>query len=200
MKRWTGLVVLALVAIPLPLAAQDKDLESFHVEVTAAVWWLGATGQVQSGNTAVDLKSDLGIGNSKVNFLGKLVLKPARKHRVLFEVIPYRLEGDNTLARTIDFGGQAYMLQDRITSNAEINFVFGGYQYDAVSRSQWHFGVLFGAAYLNAKGAIRSATLNRQSSEEVTVPLPLVGAEFRGFPARESRLFNINGEIKGMAF
>jgi hypothetical protein len=73
------------------------------------------------------------------------------------------------------------------------------YQYDLVSRSQGHFGLQIGAAYVKATGAIRSLRSAQFATEEVTIPLPTVGAEFRVFPIPGSRRLSISGEARGLS-
>src|ERR1041385_6121140 len=91
----TGLLLSAAVA-----AAQDQDNEDFHVEVTAGAWIRGTSGTIQSGTAPVDLKSDLAIGQNEAQFYGRLVLKPARRHRLVVEGFPYSLSGTNQVTRT----------------------------------------------------------------------------------------------------
>ncbi|MCI0422964.1 MAG: hypothetical protein L0387_16310 [Acidobacteria bacterium] len=179
--------------------AWAEDYEEFHIEFSPQWWLVSTSGSARSGATAVDLESDLGIRNNKSHFVGKLVLKPARKHRVLFDVLPFRLNGGSALTRTIDYAGQTYNIREQVTSEAKINYLFGGYQYDAVSRERGHLGIQAGVGYLNAEGTIRSSTTGRSSTEDIDAPLPLVGVEFRGFPLAASNLLNFNGEIRGMS-
>jgi len=193
-------LVAVLVLIPAgAIAETDVDYEDFHVEFTASYWLLSTTGNIQSGSTSVGLEPDLGIRRNASHFLGKLVLKPARKHRLFFEMVPYRLGGSNVLSRTIEFGGETYNVQEAITSRAEINYLFGGYQYDVVRRRNGHFGILAGVGYMDANGTITGATAGT-ASEKIQVPVPLAGAEFRVFPLRASNRLNFNGEFKGMSF
>jgi hypothetical protein len=178
---------------------QTNGPEDFHVEFTAGLWLVNVSGQAQSGTTAIDLESDLGVEGNKAHFMGKITFKPGHRHRVLFEVVPYRVDGENNLTRTIEYAGTIYSLQDRVISRAELNYLFGGYQYDLVSRGRGHFGIQGGVGYLGATGTITSTTLGTSSSADIDVAFPFAGLEFRGFLLPNANLINLNGEFKAMS-
>jgi len=87
-------------------------------------------------------------------------------------------------------------VQATLRSSADLTYFYGGYQFDIVSQPRGHFGLQAGGAYLDATGAISSATTGISATRAQTIGLPLAGAEFRVWPAR---FFNIGGGVKGMA-
>jgi len=127
-------LLLALCCACSSSAFGRKDnYESFLIEFTPSYWLVNSSGKAQSGTDSVDLRSDLGVRKNTSEFLGKVTLKPFRKHRLVFEGAPFRFSGRNNLNRTFTFAGQTYVAQDQITFKAQINYLFGGYQYDVVS-------------------------------------------------------------------
>jgi hypothetical protein len=168
--------------------------------VTATVWPLTASGRLQSGDTPLDLESDLGVAGVKTHFLGKVIAKPSRRHRILFDGIAYRLSADTVLDRQIEYAGQTYNIRQPISSKADVTSLFGGYQFDFLSRELGHAGVQAGVAYFDATGTITATGGlvggNLTATESVTYPLPLIGGEFRGWI---NRWVNINGEVRGIA-
>jgi hypothetical protein len=192
--RVTVLVALVFVS---PLSAFADD---FHIEFTASYWPLSPSGTIRTSSTPVDLRSDLGIDGRKNQGMFRVVLKPGSKHRINFEVIPYRLSGANVINRTFELGGRTYPVQERISSEANVDYVFGGYQYDVVNNARGHAGLELGVAYFGATASVVGETSGLTSSEERKVPLPLAGGEFRVFPAPTANIVNINGEVKGMSF
>ena len=108
-------------------SGQSNDYEDFRVEVTSSFWLVSTSGEVQSGFTPVDLKSDLGARTGASHFVGKVHFKPARKHRIVFEVIPFRLAGENTLSRSFVFDDEPYNAGDRIVSVSKTDYLFLGY-------------------------------------------------------------------------
>jgi hypothetical protein len=194
--RWSP--ILALLTFTLPAAAQD-DFESFRVELTASAWLVTPSGTIQSGITPVDLRRDLQLDSSQPHFFGKLVVKPARRHRIMIEGIPYRLNGAATISRQIVFAGRTYNLQDFVTSKADIDYIAGAYQFDIVSRPQGHFGLLAGVGFVNATGTLTSRNFGFNGVEHQSFPFPQVGAEGRAFLLPHRTLLEVDGELKGMS-
>ena len=176
--------------------AAYAQTDDFRVEVTGYAWRTSIEGTVQSSGLPIALHADLNL-NDTWTFFGKLVLKPGRRHRINIEGSPYDFSGTSTLARTITFNGRTYSFQDTVASQASLTYVFGGYQFDLISRERGHFGLEAGGAYLDGTGTIRSTTTGASASRSQTVGLPLAGAEFRVYIV--PRRVNINGEVKGMA-
>src|SRR5262245_30889096 len=176
--------------------AQDNDHEAFTVEGTVAAWFLHPDGSVISNANRIDFRADLGISSHHTSPYIRAILKPSRKNRVVFETIPYRLSGNAQLMRSITFNGVTYTIQDRIASEANVNYFFGGYQRDVMSNSFGHAGFLGGIGYLDGDANVRSQTRGLQGTESAKLPFPLVGGEFRIFPEPRS-LFNLNAEVKG---
>ena len=181
----------AFLALLLPLCAQ----EDFRAEISASAWRTSVKGSLQAAGLPVDLRSDLAL-EDRTTFFGRLVLKPGQRHRIIVEGSPYSFEGTNTVSRTITFGGRTFTVQDTLRSNADLTYVYGGYQFDLVSSERGHFGLQAGGAYLNASGIITSGTTGVSGSHEEKIGLPLAGAEFRVWPLP---FINIAGGVKGMA-
>jgi hypothetical protein len=189
---------LAVLLLTLPAAAQE-DFEKFRVELTASAWLVSTSGTIQSGIVPVDLRRDLQIEQSQPHFFGKLVVKPARRHRLMVEGIPYRLNGAAAIARQIVFAGRTYNIQDFVTSMADIDYVAGAYQFDIVSGPQGHLGLLAGVGFVNATGSLVSRNFGFSGSEHQSFPFPQVGAEGRAYLLPHRNLLEIDGELKGMS-
>jgi hypothetical protein len=189
-------VRLFWLALSLVTVGCAQDPENFHVELTASGWQTSLDGEVQAGGLPVDLQRDLALEN-RWTFFGRLVLKPARKHRIVIEGAPYQFEGRNLLERTIVYAGRTYAIREDVASTAELTYVYAAYQYDFFSRRSGHLGIQAGAAYIDAAGEIRSITRGISGRDEERFPMPLVGIEGRAFIV--PRRVSVSGEIKGMA-
>ncbi|HXR78568.1 MAG TPA: hypothetical protein VN737_21495 [Bryobacteraceae bacterium] len=181
------------------LGASADDPEDFRIEVTGDAWILNTAGHIQSGSLPIDLKGDLGVEENKPTFLGRFVLKPARRHRIILEGTPYTLDGRNQIVRSIVYNGQTFNVSDTVVSKASLDYLFAGYQYDVISNPRGHLGFEVGGAYLSADGSLHGLASGVTASKSQTIGLPLVGTEFRVFPVPASHLFELNGEVKGMA-
>jgi hypothetical protein len=127
----------------------------------------------------------------------RATFKPSRKNRIVFETVPYRLEGNQPLTRSFTFSNVTYTVQDRIASRADVNYFFGGYQRDFFSNNLGHGGFLAGVAYLDGDADVRSETRGLSGTESAKVPFPLIGGDFRVFPAPRAPI-KINAEVKGL--
>lgn len=198
-RVFTAIACLALLGNVASLRAADhSDPEDFHIELTGAVWILNPRGSIQAGTTPIDLRGDVGIEKDRPTFVGKLVVKPGRKHRIIVEGTPYELEGDQQLTRTIRYEGQTFTVTDRVRSRATLGYVFGVYQYDFLSRRAGHLGIQIGGAYLDATGRLEAVQSGVTASKSQKVGIPLIGAEFRVSPIPHHSIFEINGEVRGV--
>jgi hypothetical protein len=177
----------------------SDDSESFHVEITGSAWLVDSGGTIQAGGSPVDLVSDLGAQQQQPAFYGRLVIKPGRRHRIVVEGMPLRLNGYNIVSRTITYQGQTFDVNDTVRSTADLNYAFAGYQYDLLSSSRGHFGLSAGAAYLSATGTVMEVAGGTTATKTEAVGLPLAGAEGRVFPLPHSQILQIEAGVRGMA-
>ena len=180
-------------------AASGTNPEDFKIELTGAAWLVDSSGTIQSSGTPVDLVTDLGAEQQQPTFFGRLVIKPGRKHRIVIEGTPFRINGLNTVNRTIVYRGQTFNIDDTLRSSADLNYFFAGYQYDLVSGPMGHLGLSVGGAYLGATGSITSVTAATTASKTETIGLPLAGAEGRLFPLPGHKILTVEGSVRGMA-
>jgi hypothetical protein len=163
-------------------------------------WLVNSSGAIQATGSPINLVADLGVYQQQPTFYGKLVFKPGRKHRIVVEGTPFRLQGENTVDRTIVYRDETFNVSQTLNSNADFNYAFSGYQYDLLSGSMGHLGLSAGGAYLNADGAIRALQAGTTATKSETVGLPLAGIEGRIFPIRRHNILEFDGGLRGMDF
>ena len=186
-----------IIALTGTACAQDNDREAFTVEGTVSAWFLHPAGDVISNGNLVDLRTDFGISSRHTSPFIRAIFKPSRKNRVVFETIPYRLEGNAQLTKSFTFNGVTYTVQDRVTSEANVNYFFGAYQRDLLSSSMGHAGLQAGVGYIDGDANVKSQTRGLQGTESAKIPFPLIGGEFRVF-ADPRHYINVNADVKGM--
>jgi hypothetical protein len=195
----SALCLFMCAAGPSVFASDQNEIpENFRIEVTGAAWLVNTSGTIQSNGAPVNLVTDLGAQQHQPAFYGNLVFKPGRKHRIIFEGSPFQVNGYNTVDRSITYRGQTFMVSETLRSSAEMNYFFGGYQYDVVSGPMGHLGFSVGAAYLNATGTIQAVQTSTVATKSETLGLPLAGADMRLFPIPHHRLVDVEGGIRGM--
>lgn len=178
----------------------QEDPEKSNLELTASWWGVNSSGTIRANGTPIDLKSDLGVNQGQPTFTGKLVGRFSRRNKIVVEGTPFHLDGSNNLSRTITYQGRDYVVNDHVTSTADMTYFYGGYQFDLLSRPSGHLGLEVGGAYLSATGSLTSQTASVTESKTEAVGLPLAGAEFRVFPVHRRFDVEINGEVRGMKF
>jgi hypothetical protein len=181
-------------------AGPSEDPEKFHIEVTAGGWLVDTGGQIQANGSPIDLVSDLNAAQQKGTFYGQLVFKPARKHRIVIEGTPFRINGLKAVTRSIVYRGQTFNVSQTVQSSASLDYAFAGYQYDVLSGRKGHLGFSVGAAYLGATGFLTAVQTGVSASKSQQLVLPLAGTDFRIFPIPGHKFFEVEGGIRGMAF
>jgi hypothetical protein len=196
-RLFAALILLIFVSVG---SAQDRDPDPSRIEITGSYWPVHTTGAIRANGTLIDLRSDLGVNQNTPTFTGKLDLRWSRRHRISVEGTPFRLEGDKSLSRSITYQGRVFSINDHISSRADLDYLYAGYQFDFISRPRGHFGLEAGGAFLSATGSITSQVTGVTASKSETVGMPLAGLAFRAFPVHKSLDVEINGELKGMDF
>ena len=172
--------------------------ESFRIEITGSAWLLDSGGRIQASGTPIDLVSDLGVQQQQPTFYGKFVFKPTRRQRIVLEGTPFRLSGLNTVHRSVTYHGDTFNINETLKTTADLNYFFGGYQFDVLSGPVGHLGFSAGGAYFSGTGTVSSQ--NTTASKSQTIGLPLAGAEFRVFPIPGHSWIDFDGEVRGMGF
>lgn len=196
---FAGLSLLAF-AVAGHAAAAPGSPEDFHVEITGAAWIVDSSGSIRSGSTPVDLVTDLGAEQQQPTFFGRISFKPARKQEIVVEGMPLSIQGQNTVRRSVVYHGQTFFVNQTLQSSASLNYLFAGYQYDILSGRAGDLGLSAGGAYLSATGTIRAVQAGTSATKSETLGLPLAGIAFRIFPIPGSRLIEVEGGMRGMAF
>ncbi len=169
----------AVLLLALPAAAQE--FENFRIELSTSAWLVNPSGAIQSGIAPIDLQRDLQIEQRQPHFFGKLVIKPSRRHRLIVEGVLYRLCGAANITRQITFASRTFTVRDFVTSEATIDYIAAGYQFDLVSRPRGHLGLLAGVAHVDAAGTLTSRQFGFSGTEHQSFPFPQAGAEGRAF-------------------
>lgn len=199
-KCFAGCVLLVLGTCAVWGADSTESPESFRVELTGSGWLVNSGGTIQASGSPINLVTDLGVYQQQPTFYGRLVIKPGRKHRILVEGTPFTLSGENVVDRSVTYRGETFTVSQTLTSQADFNYAFAGYQYDVLSGPMGHLGFSVGGAYLNANGLIRAEETGVTASKSEIIGLPLAGAEGRIFPIRGHHILEFDGGVRGMDF
>jgi len=128
--RLAGLAVVA-VWLAQPASAQTKPEsssaaigEKYHFEIAGALWNPTVGGKISSDEfgiigSDIDLMTDLGYQQTRFKDL-RVVLRPAKKHRLRFQYTPASYTASTTFRRNIVFNGILYPVSVPVTSDASL--------------------------------------------------------------------------------
>jgi hypothetical protein len=197
MRRFCILLVAFLISSAL-FAQSHEGPEDFRIEFTGSAWLTGPTGNLQASGTPVNFVTDLGAGAQKARFYGKLVFKPTRKQRIVVEGSPISFSGVKTISQSFVFLNKTYNVSQTVDTNANVNYAFGGYQYDPLSGQYGHLGFQAGVAYIGVQGTLVGVQSGITETKSFQAPVPLIGTEFRVFPIPHMKLVEIEGMVRGI--
>lgn len=180
-----------LVAVPARAQFQPRPMsdpatgEQYHIEGSAGFWNTNSQMSIASegfgilGST-IDFRNDLGLESGSLKEL-RIVGRPAKKHKLRFEMIPVKMTGeDHVLTRSIVFNGQRYQLG--VPVNAQFNWTTYrfAYEYDFLSRDRWFAGVVLGVKQTDVRAELDSAIV--QEYAHARGPVPSFGGIGRFYP------------------
>ncbi|OFW28455.1 MAG: hypothetical protein A3H97_16970 [Acidobacteria bacterium RIFCSPLOWO2_02_FULL_65_29] len=191
-RLYAALAGLVLLASPARAQFQPRPLadpatgERYHIEASAGFWSTSSDISVSSealgiiGST-IDFKNDLGLESGRLREL-RVVLRPATKHKLRFEVIPIRMSGeDHVLTRTIVFNGQAYRIGVPVTSQFDWKAYRLAYEYDFLARDRWFVGFIVDIKQTDVQATLDTAVI--QEHVRARGPIPTLGGIGRFYAA-----------------
>jgi hypothetical protein len=202
----TGLALAAVLAAAGTVSAQTPPPasdnrggigEKYWVEFSVTTWKPSLTGSIASDSlqligSQIDFASDLALSSSQFSDF-RVVLHPARKHRIRFQYTPTSYTGDSVLARDITFAGKVYPVALPVQSTLSWDVWRVSYEWDFFYRPRGFVGAIVQGGVTDLKAGISSIL----GSGEVTgsAPLVAVGVAGRVYPIRH---LAINVEVTGL--
>jgi len=177
---------------------QDEG-RAFGVEFTSTFWMLDARGAVQAGGRSVDLGSDLGVVDRRLNDLLRVTLKFGDTHRVVLEEASYQFQGSHDVSKPFTFSGNDFSLQDTVYGKPTVRYVFAGYSRDLLTRQYDRVSLEVGGSYLRGTGFVQSLRTGTSASRTRSVVLPVVGLGYTNTLSGAAERFEISGDLSGMS-
>lgn len=173
--------------------------ERYHVEVSGTLWNPDVVGVVSSNEfglvgSTLDLVNDLAFKQTRFTDV-RLVLRPARKHKLRFQYTPISYEADTVLSREIIFRGQKIKPSIPITSTFDWKVMRFGYEYDFVYRNRGFVGLLIEGRYTQFGASIAAPLAGTAEFTSAKAPLPALGLVGRAYILPNVAL---NFEVSGM--
>jgi hypothetical protein len=190
--RWTipgGCFVYIFLLLPGMAHAQSSAVpfsdpapgENYHFEVSGNLWNppLGlkvASESLGLVGTSIDAVLDLGLERKTLGEL-RVVVRPAKKHKIRFSYLPMRYSGQTTLHREFIFNGQRFGVNLPLTTELEWNTMLLAYEYDFLHKDNWFVGFTLNSKFTNTKVNIASPIGTEFATAQA--PVPTIGGVAR---------------------
>jgi outer membrane protein len=197
------LLVLLPAALLISFSTPAMALPGFEAGVRGMYWFpdLAATAQTTTAGipeTKIDVQDDLGVGDE--NFLSGEAF--ARFGRVTLRLgyTPIRFEGNKTLTRTIEFGGETFSGSDNVISRLDVDMLDAELQVDILRHdliaASFYLGLIGKVKYVDGKVELTSSALTER--RDFKAPIPMIGlAAGAGFV---NNLVRVDARVTGMAY
>lgn len=144
--------------------------------------------------TLLDLDDDLGIDNKRTyEVKGVIQWKPGRKIRGSYTPVDF----DGTVqSRTTFFYGTSRYLRDTTVGTSVVgNYFSADFEWDFVRNQHGFLGAVIGAKMFDLDSVVAAPNQGIRETDELTIPIPVIGIAGRGYLGRLS----LGGEITGLS-
>lgn len=161
-----------------PRAVSDPATgEKYHIEASVGLWNPATQMTISSeslgiSGSTIDFKKDLGLQDGKFPEF-HLVLRPSKRNKFRFEMIPIDFNQESTLVRDVIFQGIRYRLGLPVKSQLKWNAYRMGYEFDVISRNRGFAGFVIDVKYTDVYAALQSPIDNE--SLHARAPIPTIG-------------------------
>ena len=181
-------VALMLAAAPAsaqfgaPVLSDPATGESYHVEVSGALFNPTPTLLITSEGLGIpgdriDFVNEFGLEKKTFRQL-RVVLRPARKHKLRYEFIPMTYENEATITRSVVFNGQRFNVSLPVLAELKWNAMRFSYEYDFIYKDRGYFGLVLDLKYTNVEAALTNALIGREFAS-AQAPVPAIGGAGR---------------------
>jgi hypothetical protein len=206
--RLYAFLAAACFAVATPVRAQSLSGslsdpatgERYHIEAGAGFWFPTASMSIESESlgipgSTIDFKNDLGLMDKSFPAV-QVVLRPAKRHKFRFELIPMSYDQEHTLTRTIIFNGQSYTVGVPVISSLKWNAYRFAYEYDFISRDRGFGGLILETKYTDVQAQLAIAPpATTNEFVHAQGPIPAIGGIARVYVMPN---ISITGELSGI--
>jgi hypothetical protein len=181
-------ITLMLAAAPasaqfgVPGLSDPATGESYHVEVSGALFNPTPTLLITSEGLGIpgdriDFVNEFGLEKKTFRQL-RVVLRPARKHKLRYEFIPMSYENEATITRSVVFNGQRFNVSLPVLAELKWNAMRFSYEYDFIYKDRGYVGLVLDLKYTNVEAALTNALIGREFAS-AQAPVPAIGGAGR---------------------
>ena len=194
--RWTRLVLgaAALLLVSLPARAQFPDDRPDNIRFRLGGIFANFNTDIEASRPNApgsDINfTDLGLtADTRNTFRGEGYWNFAGRSYLDFGYVKFSVDGSKQITKDFTFNGFVYKAGAEVAGETSSQYIYGAYRYGIVKNPNVHFGLSLGLSYaqlsasLSAKAGVQrpdgTVVQGGVSTERsVSVPVPLIGAEF----------------------
>ena len=187
-------VCVGAVLLAAPASAQGRrgslsdpaTGETYRVEVSGALFNPTPTLLITSEGLGIpgdqiDFVEEFGFEKKAFKQL-RVVLRPARKHKLRYEFIPVSYEQEANITRSFVFNGQRFNVSLPVVAELKWNAMRFSYEYDFVYRDRGYFGLVLDLKYTDVEAAVSNVLIGREYAR-AQAPIPAIGGTGRVYVA-----------------
>jgi len=149
------------------------------VEAEGRYWFPALSGKVKvSASTVVgsevDLKDDLGMEGENT-FDGEVAVRFLSRNRLRASAVHIDLDGDQSVPRTFQFGGQIFNVSTPVQSSLDLTMYRVAYEFDFIKNPLGFLGIVVEARLLDGEVHLRAPSVSLDERKKVFLPLPGLG-------------------------
>ena len=170
--------------------------EKYHIEASVGLWKPTTEMTISSeslgiAGSTIDFKKDLGLKDQSFPEF-HLVLRPSKRNKLRFQLIPIKFNQESILVRDIIFQGIRYRVGLPVNSQLDWKAYRFGYEFDVVSRDRGFAGFILDAKYTDVLASLQSPI--DFESLHAKAPIPTIGGIGRFYLVPN---ISITGELTG---
>lgn len=191
-----ALICVAFLAAASTASTQGlPPEEQYNIRVEYLQWRPSLEAELQAGvfGSRIDLKQDLAIEDERTwEIRGALQIAPGFKVRGSMTPLDYA--ADTRITGSFVFDGRIYPVDSRVVSSVKGRLYAAGLEFDFLKTRAGYFGVVLGGQMFDGDASITAPELQIDESENLSTPVPFIGASGRIYTGKMS----FEGELLGV--
>jgi hypothetical protein len=168
-------------------------LAQTSLELTGRYWipQMSTRVRVEANGFGTDIDARRDLGMDDANFPAGAVEFRHGRTRLRFDYTPIDYSGDQTVTRTVLFGGREYTVGTRVVSDLEVRHLQLSWSYQLVNIREGLFrlGPLMEIDGFLLRGSLAAPSLSVDRTEDLKVGLPAIGALMTIQPHRAVEIY-----------
>ncbi len=192
-------IAVTVLSAGVALAQGGVEFESYlwRPDLTSTVRSVAGDAVLDPALATLDLKADLGMQDEDAADY-RLTFRTGPRSRVRLAYLGLDYDGDQQVARTVEFDGQTYVVGTRVVSALSLDYARLGWTWQFIGTEQVRLGTVVEVKWIEIDAALRAPGLVPpvDEADSRSAVFPTVGLALDVTPGRMLSLF---AEVTGVA-